>query len=82
MISWKVTQLNKIHPCTPEKERGRVNGGGGEVKGRGWRREGGHTQHLIIAHNNERKTHLHKSCLLKNRLTSASANTATGQYPA
>ena len=27
MISWKVTQLNKIHPWTPEKEGGRVDGG-------------------------------------------------------
>ena len=29
MISWKVTQLNKIHRWTPEKERGLVDGGWG-----------------------------------------------------
>ena len=90
MISWKVTQLNKIHRWTPEKEGGRVDGGWGKGVGEGEQREGkgmeerreSYTTCDYSTQNYEGKTHLHKSCLLKNRLTSASANTATGQYPA
>ena len=35
----KATQLNKIHPCTSEKEGGGARWGGG----------GGHTQHVMKA---------------------------------
>ena len=60
--------------------KGQRAGGGGGKRG---------THIVIKAHKimkEKGKSHLHKSCcsslcLLKNRLTSPSANTAKGQYP-
>ena len=70
MISWMVTQLNKIHRWTPEKEGGRVYGGWGKGVGEGEQREGkgmeerreSYTTCDYSTQNYEGKTHLHKSC--------------------
>ena len=50
--------INNIHPCTPEKKRGGVHGGG-QGKGKGVEEGRGVHTHVIKAHKllNERKKH-------------------------